>query len=218
MKLISGLLLSLLALTFSTQSNAQKFMIGYGASVYTDFAFASIESTDPALAESDLSEVGVSLATLSLEAKYNVYELNSELAVAVASSPALGLMMFEDLTPDNFGHYRIPIMAQLDWGSLSTFESLKDFGVGLGIGYQFASYGIFGEQPAINANGMVARLGFRYFSRNNAAREIAIKYEFPREVEQEYETFDFNTNEVTTESFTYDLSAVSLSFILYFNY
>jgi len=203
----------LLALTM--QANAQKFMIGYGISVYTDLAFISAESSD--IAGEDLDDLGISLATLSLEMKYNVHELNSDMAISVASSPALGLMSFTE-GDGNIGHYRIPIMAQFDWGNLSTFESLKDFGVGFGIGYQFASYGIFGDQSALSANGLVSRLGFRYFNRNNAAREIAIKYEFPREVEQDIEIFNPVTNDIESVTTSYDLSSVSLSFILYFNY
>lgn len=213
---VSKVVIILCATLLTLNVSAQRFMIGYGIAVYTDIAFLNSDFTDDE--GSEINSTGFSLATLSVEMKYNLHEFNSDLALSAASSPALGLMTFSNSNSDNLGHYRVPIMAQLDWGNLSTFESLKDFGVGLGIGYQFAAYNLFGEGNSLSANGMVARLGFRYFNRKNAAREIAIKYEFPREVEQEYEVFDFNNPSPVTQTVQYDLSSVSLSFILYFNY
>jgi hypothetical protein len=204
---------------FSLTMTAQKFMIGYGFSAFTDVAFLE---TDPLVqgAEST-SDVGFSIVTASVEMKFNVYEFNSDMALSVASSPAVGLMSFGqvggvDAQGNDFGHFRIPFYAQFDYGNLSTFESLKNFGVGIGLGYQFGGYSIFSPDYSIGGNGLVGRLGFRYFNRNNAAREIALKYEFPREVD--IETDIFLDGDLRSVEGTGTLSSVALSFILYFNY
>ncbi len=190
---------------------AQKFFIGYGLSVYTDLAFLS---TSEDLGGGSSNELGISLLSISAEMKYNIHEFNSETALSIAASPRIGMMTFGDF--EGFGNFSIPIYAQIDFGNLSTYDSKKNSGFGLGVGYQFDRYNLFGGE-GFSAGSLALRGGYRYFNRNNKAREIAIKYALPTTVEIDTEIFDaFGDSETIPVEF--NVSTVQLTWILYFNY
>lgn len=201
------------------ESSAQKFIIGYGLSFYTDVAItAPVQSSLPDGSTAD-TQFDFSIISLSLEMKYNVYEFNTDLALSVATSPSFGISTFEGGMSEasGFGNVRIPVYLQLDYGNLSTFESMKNFGVGIGIGYQFDNYGLFGENETLSFGTVAARVGFRYFNRNNKSREIAIKAGLPKTYTRTHEYFD-SSDEAVESNLEQKITSFQLSWILYFNY
>lgn len=209
MKKLVLLISTVLFFSISNEVSAQKFVIGYGLSIYTDIATITPEG------ENSESDIGFSLLTASAEMKYNLYELNSDMAISLASSPAFGLMNFDG---EGIGNFRLPLYAQFDFGNLSTFDSTKDFGIGLGIGYVFEGYNIFGDQESFSGGGLGARLGFRYFNRNNSAREIALKATFPRDMDIETRITNPVTGDSEIVTTGIPVASYQLSWILYFNY
>ncbi len=197
----------------SSQSvNAQKFFIGYGLSIYTDFAFLS--PTEDLGFESSNS-FGVSILSLSAEMKYNLHEFNSETALSIAASPRIGAMQFNDF--EGFGNFSIPVYAQMDFGNLSTFDSKKDVGFGIGVGYQYDAFNLFSGE-GFSVGSLALRGGVRYFNRNNKAREVAIKYALPATTELTatgYDPITFESYEIPVE---FNVTSVQLTWILYFNY
>lgn len=213
--------LSLFVFLFSNKDSlGQKFIIGYGLSVYTDMAIFSPESNSDLNIESDL---GISILSVSAEMKYNLYEFNSDLAFSVASSPSIGIMINNNLGDNDnsgFGNLRIPVYAQLDYGNLSTFESMKNFGIGIGIGYQFDRYNLFGDAEGISVGTVATRLGIRYFNRNNKSREVALKVGLPKTITDTYNTVVFENGDAVEREIEIDtkITSFQLSWILYFNY
>jgi hypothetical protein len=201
-----------LFLCLSNSAHAQKFFIGYGLSIYTDYAFVSpVEAVE----DESSNTFGASFLSVSAEMKYNVHEFNSETALSIAASPRLGTMTFNNF--DGFGNLSIPVYAQIDFGNLSTFDSKKDIGFGLGVGYQFDTYNLFSGE-GFSVSSLALRGGFRYFNRNNKAREIALKYALPSTTEIETSFFNPITNESELIPVEFKVSTIQLTWILYFNY
>lgn len=214
--------LPLLLFIFSVkQSNAQKFFIGYGLSLYTDMA---VFAPEPIEGQSMDASYNFSVISLSAEMKYNIYEFNSDLAFSVASSPSFGIMISSSnsdyYSNMGYGNLRIPIYAQLDYGNLSTFESMKNFGVGIGIGYQYDIYNLFGDAESISLGTVGTRLGIRYFNRNNKSREIAVKVGLPKTVKTKtFSEMYINGDYIKMEQeIDTKITSIQLSWILYFNY
>ncbi len=220
-KITKSLLLTALPLFLflfsSKDSLGQKFIIGYGLSIYTDMAIFSPQSADELNQSSDL---GISIISLSAEMKYNLREFNTDLALSVASSPSIGMMTWSNQTVSGFGNLRIPLYVQLDYGNLSTYESMKNFGIGIGIGYQFDRYNLFGDADGISIGTVATRLGLRYFNRNNKSREVALKVGLPKTITTTYTTDVVENGDVIEREFEYDtkITSFQLSWILYFNY
>lgn len=210
-RMFSAVLLWFLAMSPS-EAYSQKFMYGYGFSIFSDWTFFTTVEAHESLIDK-YSIAGISYLSISGEAKYNLTEFNSDLALSLATSPSIGTMVF----PDNhwFGNLRLPLYVQLDYGNLSTFECMKNMGIGLGFGYQFDIYGLFGESEPLTLGSLAARLGVRYFNRNNRSREIAIKMTLPKTVE--LNSYEGNGN-LSVEDDEIKVTSVQLSWILYLNY
>lgn len=223
-RVVNSLVLATVMCVVSNAVVGQKFMIGYGLSAYTDLAFVSAVNADYEVPTSTL----FSLVSLSAEMKYNVKEFNSDMALSVAASPGLGLMSSMFGTGNGVGNLKIPVYLQLDFGNLSTFESMKDKGFGIGLGIEYHNLGLFGGNSSDENNTNVApviapaaRLGYRYFNRNNNSREIALKIGLPAKTDAEFETQIQNidgTFETITATEEVKITSVQLSWIVYFNY
>lgn len=215
--IISAGLLLFFALSASNVS-AQRFIIGYGLSVFTDLAIFDPEVPADQNEYSSGKSTEFSGLSLSAEMKYNIMEFNSDLALSVASSPSVGIMTIDNNTSTSFGNLRLPLYVQLDFGNLSTFESMKNMGVGIGFGYEYDIYGLIGDSDPISLGTPAARLGVRYFNRNNSAREIALKVGLPATGTVTKDITDYNSGETYTVSHDTKITAFQLSWILYFNY
>ncbi len=168
----------------SFQAFSQKLMHGYGLSFCSDFLFVRPEGIG-ANGEGFKVETGFSLFSASAELKYNLHVFNSDLALSAASSSGIGIMLYTRGEGTTLvGDLRIPIYIQLDYGALSTFESSKKIGIGIGLGYEYDIYGFFSNSKSFATPS--ARIGLRYFNRKNRAREVALRFGFPKSVPKIY--------------------------------
>jgi hypothetical protein len=203
---MKNLILVLFLLFFSPQIFAQKFFYGYGLTAFLDAGF--ISNTSPENEENYFGEFAFSYATVSAEVKYNIVDVNSEMALSVSASPMLGAMQ----TDIGWGHFRVPVYLGVDFGNLSTFNSTKDFGFGLGIGYFWGGYNLFGDEESSTGGNIAAKLSYRFFNGNNVAREVSLRYYGP--VEMVYN----DSNRLPPETFKADLTGLHLHFVSYLNY
>ena len=167
-----SLLISLL-LFVSFSGYTQKHFLGFGNAAFTDWAVATAEAEPSEYTGIVQSTYGFSFYTASGQFKYNVYEFNSELALSIGASPAFGFFIWngdELASTEGFGVLRVPLFVQLDIGNLSTFESTRSSGFGIGAGYQYENY-----LGLMSGGGAFTRIAYRYFNRNNKAKEISLK-------------------------------------------
>ena len=188
---------------------AQKFMIGYGVSIYSDIvASKSTSSTG-----NDIKAFRFNIFSMSLEMKHNLFEFSENLALSIAASPGFGIGAV--INNDGVGNVRLPIYAQLDYGKLSTFPNTQDYGVGIGIGYQHDFYNLIRDGSELFSIGTVAaRVGFRC----GHTTEFALKIGFPKTLRLPFtRTVGIYGNQETYYK-NVQINSYQLSFIYYWNY
>ncbi len=143
--------------------------------------------------------------SFGIEPRYNIKQLDENSAIALASPISIGLGQVTQPPLANhsvgsiegFGSIQIPLYAKLYVGSGSTYETEKDYGISLGLGFEFNKIGLlrFDNPSDIEANDLnkgfvlpVASLGI-HFWRGYSPVELNIKYGQGQTVE-----YDFDRN------------------------
>lgn len=227
MKLIENLFLSLgvvvILLGFGAgDATAQRVAYGYGASAFSDVYFVEPSSLPQSITQRE-SSTEFAIMSVSAEVKVNVIEFNTDMCISLATAPNFGLSFGNnDMDEFYFGNVKVPLWVQFDYGAISTFESMKDYGFGIGFGFEYNNLGILGEASDLYSGFMTpsVRASFRYITRNASAREIAIKYGFRTSVTgvARFEQVDQSGVQLVDQEYTADISALQISFIMYLNY
>ncbi len=207
-KQLIGLMITLFSFIGIQKIHGQKLIFGVGISAYTDFTISEIEYLNGHVE----SRTGLNAISVLLPMKYNIAEIGDDLAIALGTSPCLGLgYLVPNGGPLNF---RLPFYAQIDYGKLSTDRSRKDIGFGLGIGYQIEKHRLFGKGEQIEIETVVAKFGV-HFSNTGS---FVFKYAFPK-------TETIFTGDIieiggvnVAEKRPALLTSYQLSLILYLNY
>ena len=182
-------------------------MIGYGMSVCTELI--TVNYTDNYIYYIE-PRAGINLLSFSIEMKYNLYEFNEDLALSISSSPGVGLGV--PISEDGLGNVRLPIYAQIDYGKLSTSSTSNRVGIGIGLGYQFETYNLFGEIDKVSFGTVAGRIGFRFFD----TTELAFKIGFPKLIPQP--SSDHRPDFYSYPERQAHITSYHLSLIFYLNY
>ena len=203
-----ALIITLCSLPGIHKLHAQKLVFGAGISFFTDFTKSEVENLNGSVE----SRKEFNALSVLLPIKYNIVEINENLAVSLGTSPCLG---FGALIPNGGPfNFRLPFYAQIDYGKLSTDRSRKDIGFGLGIGYQIEKHRLFGEGKQIELETVVAKFGVHFANTGS----FVFKYAFPKtETLLTGEIIEIGGVNVAEKKPT-RLTSYQLSLIFYFNY
>jgi len=126
---------------------------------------------------------------LGFEARYNILDIQENLAIALSAPVAFGFSTVFASAPEvrggsGFGTIQIPVLARLYFGAGSTFFAVDDFGINIGAGYEFNKLGVFNLNNDPQSSGvnkgwiMPAITGGVSFIRGISPVEVNIKYGF----------------------------------------
>lgn len=95
---------------------------------------------------------GRSILSILYKVRYNLTEINDDLAVSSSLSPTLGLSSFTVQRLYSFddqatGHLTIPFHVNLEMGHGATINSLSNVGFTVGAGYELNLFPILGANP-----------------------------------------------------------------------
>ncbi len=206
-RLILGLAASLLMLS---NSNAQTsdfnddFFLSFHMSSYVDAIWSPLRMQNaptgntiivdgqmvPEYRDIPTQSFGLNVFSFGFEPRYNIYQIDENSALALASPISIGLGQvsappseIQVGAVEGFGTIQIPLLAKMYVGTGATYETEKDYGVSLGFGLEYNKLGLIrldnvNEPGAAENKGFVlpiASLGF-HFWRGYSPVEINVKY------------------------------------------
>lgn len=130
-----------------------------------------------------------SFFTIAVEPRYNLVDIQENLALAVSAQLAAGFgstyaASENAANAEGFGHFQIPVLLRLYYGASSTRGANDDFGINVGAGYELNKVGVinFGggqNNPDLNrAWVMPAVTAGVHFYRGSSPMEVNLKYGF----------------------------------------
>ena len=199
-------LLPILFLLLSLNSQAQddfkdRFFIGFVSSYYIDFVSSPlsiidvsrkiddgvggfIQTTDTAV---PFQSRFLSFVSIGVEPRYNLLELDDNMALALSMPLTIGLGQAFEQNDDvygarGFGNFQVPLLLKFYLGTNSTYKSTDDFGFSAGAGFEYNKLALVSteEVQAIkDANKgwiMPTFSASLHFWRGNSPIEINFKY------------------------------------------
>lgn len=129
-------------------------------------------------------QTGYSIYTFGAKFRVNLVDLNDNTSIDVHAWPALGISLMDDNGSHSYiGSFSFPIIAGINFGNTSTYNTDQNKGFGFGIGYEYLNGGLIGSEDesspyltdnVIKSTAMpVVELAYRYWSKSNKAREIS---------------------------------------------
>ncbi len=132
--------------------------------------------------------------TIGFVPRYNLVELNSNLAIAASLPVAIGFgnasaSSTSVIGGTGFGNLQIPLMFHFFYGAESTFRSQEKVGFNIGCGYEFNKIGLIDfsinrSEPINKAWLMPAITGGVQFYRGLSPVEVNVKYGFGKVQDQ----------------------------------
>ena len=125
---------------------------------------------------------GVSIFTMLYNFRYNLKELNSDAAISLSATPALGIYTGVSNDQTGIGHFNLPITLGWEYGAGSTYNSAKSMGTFIRAGWEYTnaplivaeSNSTFDVQKSWGA--LSLQSGIRYYNKKNRMRELNLKY------------------------------------------
>jgi len=173
-----------------------RFFLGMVSAYYIDFVSSPLQKLDRSVdlgggvitpdTAVPFQTTYLSYVSIGLEPRYNLYEFNEDLAIAVSMPMTVG---FGQAFPQNedvegasgFGNVQVPLMLKGYYGTQSTYDSRANFGLSAGIGLEYNKLGLVdldGRNWIKDANKgwfmPCASIAFHMW-RNNAPIEVNLK-------------------------------------------
>lgn len=140
------LLILAFTVAFTCNINGQKIIQSIRYSAFADYF-----STPSVVQEFQYSSlkydhiIGTSYFTLMYDVKYNLLESDDKMALSFGITPTFGAYYSPVETNFGAGGYSIPGYLSINFGAGSTYESVSDFGIGFGAGFQTMRVALFGD-------------------------------------------------------------------------
>lgn len=183
----------LISMGLKAQSDfREKFFLGFVSSYYLDFVSSPLKvvdlstqfSTDTA---APFQTRYVSFISLGLEPRYNIKEVNDNIAFAVSMPFTVGFGQAfphnEDITgATGYGNIQLPLLLKAYVGNSSTYNSTEEFGFSVGAGFELNKIGLIPLdednriKEANTAWIMPVFSGSVHFWRGSTPLEINFKY------------------------------------------
>ncbi|HBN03267.1 MAG TPA: hypothetical protein DD396_04415 [Bacteroidetes bacterium] len=200
-------------------SISSSFLIDY---ITSPLAYYNPRETQPSFKYSRAATQSstTSLYSLGFEARYNILDIQENLAFALSAPVAFGFSTVFASAPEvrggsGFGTLQIPVLARVYFGAGSTFFATDDFGINIGAGYEFNKLGVFNFSNEPQSKGinkawlMPAITGGVSFVRGISPVEVNLKYGFgpiqPQDIDGEGNRL---TSKRTTRATSLKLSLV----------
>ena len=148
--------------------------------------------------------VGFSFLTIGGKFRYNIFDLSKNSSISIHVFPSIGLSNASGYDDERLlGSLSIPLMIGLNYGNVSTYSSDKNKGLGIAFGLEYFNGGLIHSSNTqdeivpyqdINGNSHTytsstkaktsfiltpaMELAYRYWNRNNKAKELALQISF----------------------------------------
>lgn len=176
--------ITLFALLFTVAAGAQelkdRFFHSIGYTLILD-GFRLPSFSDAAFYGNQADQVsGLSIITYLYEPRLNIIDLNENTSIDVHAIPALGFSLNTQGNSHYLGSFSLPLLAGINFGNISTYETRKDVGFGIAFGYEYFNGGLIMIDGEKTPNSKVsvlqpaAQFAVRYWSRSNKAKEISL--------------------------------------------
>lgn len=150
-----------------------------------------------------LANWSLSYYTITYQLRYNIHELSSNSSLSISAPLSLGLSASSNADPNGtnnssyssygsseiggYGSLNVPLFFEFNYGNGATYSSDKDRGIVIGAGFEYVMNPIIGGMYMEDDNKLMVfapkswfqpafEIGYRYWNRNNKAREINLKY------------------------------------------
>lgn len=161
-----------------------------------------------------------SMLSIGLEPRFNVYEINDDLAVALSLPLSIGIGQSGASNDDvsgasGFGSFQGDFMTKVYFGNGATYSSESDFGVSIGGGLEFNKLALINqgnfEQKEFNKGWVMPVVsGSVHFWRGASPLEVNLKYGFGEPRSYNIDKFGSPISTRTTNAFSFKLSFVYL--------
>lgn len=140
---------------------ADRFFIAATSSTYLDIATSKVDMVERPFVEPDpitgnpvyvykrvpYQTISWSIVSFGLEPRYNIREVNKNLALAVSMPISFGLGITQAENNDvggteGLGAIQVPLLLKLYAGNHSTLDATKDFGFSFGGGFEYNKVGL----------------------------------------------------------------------------
>lgn len=207
----------------------------WGYSVLSDFSVSpiniypsgtDINSNGIASIKYSMGErmMSLSFITYTYQFRYNIHEFNSNTSLSLSTPLSAGFGPAFSNRNVGLVTINIPLFFELNIGTGSTNSSDQEYGIVVGGGIEYTKMPviIFGDEPdVLDMNGQsvdsftdwfqpVLELGFRFWNKNNKAKEINLKYGFGTSKAQLPADVDYSDGDFFLASRTIKLTLIYL--------